>query len=133
MGASAALMFSNVATCVQVFTPQVHRASLCLCNAPVRNRRNKTARADVIDSLLGRGWGPSWHRLPEAYAQWHIYMTCVSCGLTQVDLTTASIRPGKDADWLLRVQQQILGSIASSAAKVVVHSGTWQHDLDQAR
>lgn len=72
MGASAALMFSNVATCVQVFTPQV-------------------------------------------------------------DLTTASIRPGKDADWLLRVQQRILGSIASSAAKVVVHSGTWQHDLDQAR
>ena len=60
-------------------------------------------------------------------------MTFILCGLVQVDLTTASIRPGKDADWLLRVQQRILGSIASSEAKVVVHSGTWQHDLDQAR
>ena len=33
MGASAALMFSNLATCVQVFTPQVCAAPLCLCHA----------------------------------------------------------------------------------------------------
>ena len=39
MGASAALMFSNLATCVQVFTPQVNVAPLCLCNAPLKNRK----------------------------------------------------------------------------------------------
>ena len=43
MGASAALMFSNLATCIQVFTPQVCVAPLCLCSAPLQHRQAQSA------------------------------------------------------------------------------------------
>ncbi len=71
----------------------------------------------------------------------------------QVDLTTAVMRPGLDDPGLALVKQQVLDALqelpprpataASSAdgapegrpahVNVVVLSGTWQHDLDQAR
>lgn len=51
---------------------------------------------------------------------------------TQVDLTTASIRPGQPPEWQEALQQTLHKAVAASPAKIKVLTGTWQHDIDQA-
>ncbi|KAG2426244.1 hypothetical protein HXX76_013002 [Chlamydomonas incerta] len=70
----------------------------------------------------------------------------------QVDLTTASIRPGRPAAWFAALKQRLMASVAAfgdsggdgssdglpaaegarGGGQLVVLVGTWAHDLDQA-
>eukprot|EP00878_Enallax_costatus_P005986 GHUV01006278.1.p2 GENE.GHUV01006278.1~~GHUV01006278.1.p2 ORF type:complete len:465 (+),score=146.42 GHUV01006278.1:1741-3135(+) len=50
----------------------------------------------------------------------------------QVDLTTASIRPGQPLEWQAALQDTLHQAVAASSAKIKVFTGTWQHDIDQA-
>ena len=49
----------------------------------------------------------------------------------QVDLQTASLRPGRDSAWLGRLTERLMAQVAASGADITVHCSTWQHDLDQ--
>lgn len=49
----------------------------------------------------------------------------------QVDLTTASIRPGRPAPWLGALRDRVQRAVRATGAEVTVLTGTWQHDLDQ--
>eukprot|EP00887_Chlorella_sp_A99_P004206 scaffold15.g4206.t1 len=51
----------------------------------------------------------------------------------QVDLRHSSIRPGAGNGWFAALQARALAGAAACPGEVVVHTGTWQHDLDQAR
>ncbi|GLC33409.1 hypothetical protein PLESTB_000072400 [Pleodorina starrii] len=50
----------------------------------------------------------------------------------QVDLTAASIRPGRPAAWLDRLRERLVASVTSSRGELAVLVGTWHHDLAQA-
>lgn len=49
----------------------------------------------------------------------------------QVDLRTASLRPGRDGAWLGRLTERLMAQVGASRADITVHCSTWQHDLDQ--
>ena len=49
----------------------------------------------------------------------------------QVDLKSASLRPGKDNAWLEALTQRVMTSVGASEARIHVHTGSWLHDLDQ--
>jgi Leucine-rich repeat (LRR) protein len=51
----------------------------------------------------------------------------------QVDLATSSIRPGEGAEWQARLRQRVLDNVASCSGSITVHTGSWKHDLDQAK
>lgn len=53
-----------------------------------------------------------------------------SCN-AQVDLSTSSIRPGRDIGWLRALKDNALAAVDASQAEITVHSSNWQHDLDQ--
>lgn len=54
----------------------------------------------------------------------------------QVDLVSASIRPGRSARWMRRFERAVYAAteraVRERGAKVEIHSGTWEHDLSQA-
>ncbi|GIL92310.1 hypothetical protein Vretimale_19518 [Volvox reticuliferus] len=50
----------------------------------------------------------------------------------QVDLTAASIRPGRPGSWLARLRQRLVAAVTASTGDLRVLVGTWQHDLAQA-
>ncbi|KAI3428648.1 hypothetical protein D9Q98_007471 [Chlorella vulgaris] len=51
----------------------------------------------------------------------------------QIDLATSSIRPGQGCEWQAVLKQRVLDNVARCEGTVVVHTGSWRHDLDQAR
>ncbi|KAL4428234.1 hypothetical protein ABPG75_002323 [Micractinium tetrahymenae] len=51
----------------------------------------------------------------------------------QVDLGTSSIRPGQGSDWHAILRHRVLKGVTGCRGQVVVHTGSWRHDLDQAR
>lgn len=53
--------------------------------------------------------------------------------LLQVDLTTASLRPGRDSAWLRALTLRVMANVAASEARITVHSSSWLHDLDQVQ
>lgn len=59
--------------------------------------------------------------------------TNVQAFTPQVDLRSSSIRPGEEDVWFDRLRQRCLDGAAACAGEVVVHTGTWAHDLNQAR
>ena len=44
-----------------------------------------------------------------------------------------SRRPGQGASWQSVLKHRVLRSVAGCQGSVVVHTGSWRHDLDQAR
>jgi hypothetical protein len=53
----------------------------------------------------------------------------------QVDLVSASIRPGRSAPWMRRYEGAMIAAVrraVDNGSKVVVHTGSWAHDVDQA-
>lgn len=50
----------------------------------------------------------------------------------QVDLATASIRPGRPATWLARLRERLVAAVRASRGELTVMVGTWEHDLAQA-
>lgn len=53
----------------------------------------------------------------------------------QVDLVSASIRPGRSAPWMRRYERAMIAAVrraVDNGSKVVVHTGSWAHDVDQA-
>ena len=55
----------------------------------------------------------------------------------QVDLVSASIRPGRSARWMRTVRGALVNAVDRAVSgprrsTVEIHSGTWQHDLAQA-
>jgi hypothetical protein len=46
---------------------------------------------------------------------------------------TMFCRPGQGAGWQAVLRQRVLDSVAACQGTVVVHTGSWRHDLDQAR
>ena len=59
--------------------------------------------------------------------------TTVLAFCPQVDLSTASIRPGEDGGWFLKLKERLLRVMEGLPLSTSVTSfvGTWQHDLDQ--
>lgn len=51
---------------------------------------------------------------------------------SQVDLTSASIRPGQTPEWQAALQDTLQEAVATSTASIKIFTGTWQHDIDQA-
>ena len=52
--------------------------------------------------------------------------------LLQVDLSTSSIRPGRDIAWMKSLKTNALAAVEASSADITVHTSNWSHDLDQA-
>lgn len=53
----------------------------------------------------------------------------------QVDLVSASIRPGRSAPWMRRYEGAMIAAVRRAVdrgSRVVVHTGSWAHDVDQA-
>ena len=53
----------------------------------------------------------------------------------QVDLVSASIRPGRSAPWMRRYEGAMIAAVrraVDAGSRVVVHTGSWAHDVDQA-
>ena len=53
----------------------------------------------------------------------------------QVDLVSASIRPGRSAPWMRRYEGAVIAAVrraVDAGSRVVVHTGSWAHDADQA-
>ena len=55
----------------------------------------------------------------------------------QVDLVSASIRPGRSARWMRYFRKRLVAAVDSAVtgprrSRVEIHSGTWEHDLAQA-
>lgn len=50
----------------------------------------------------------------------------------QVDLYAASIRPSRSQAWFRRFKRVLTSGLEKSAAKVSVHTGSWDHDKHQA-
>lgn len=42
-------------------------------------------------------------------------------------------RPGEGPEWQARLRQRVLDSVASCRGSITVHTGSWKHDLDQAK
>lgn len=42
-------------------------------------------------------------------------------------------RPGHGPDWHAILRHRVLKGVAGCRGQVVVHTGSWRHDLDQAR
>ena len=42
-------------------------------------------------------------------------------------------RPGEGPEWQARLRQRVLDSVASCRGHITVHTGSWKHDLDQAK
>ena len=157
MGATAALLFSPLATAVHAFTPQVRHAmmvlllnalgtTICLHEGHLRNCY------PILQ--IGREWemsSPSGHN-PRHKGSFCTQCTpspatlAIACPLRvssarsqspagyfelQVDLKSASLRPGKDNAWLEALTQRVMTSVSASEARMHVHSGSWLHDLDQ--
>ena len=59
--------------------------------------------------------------------------TAVMAFCPQTDLTSASIRPGESGEWQAEFGRQLLQSVRSSSARMEVHCGNWEHDVEQAR
>ena len=51
----------------------------------------------------------------------------------QVDLSTSSIRPGREREWLRALKTNTLAAVEASNANITVHTSNWMHDLDQVR
>ena len=49
----------------------------------------------------------------------------------QVDLSTSSIRPGRDIEWLRALKTHTLAAVEASNADITVNTSNWIHDLDQ--
>ena len=55
----------------------------------------------------------------------------------QVDLVSASIRPGRSARWMRYFRKRVVAAVDRAVtgprrSRVEIHSGTWEHDLAQA-
>ncbi|KAG0555451.1 hypothetical protein KC19_12G170000 [Ceratodon purpureus] len=59
--------------------------------------------------------------------------TSVVAFCPQVDLSTSSIRPGHSQSWLQTFKEDLLRAVSLSSARISVHSGTWSHDVNQAK
>lgn len=42
-------------------------------------------------------------------------------------------RPGEGPEWQARLRQRVLDSVAACHGSITVHTGSWKHDLDQAK
>ena len=51
----------------------------------------------------------------------------------QIDLRTASIRPRYDEGQFATLRRNVRGSLGQCTGAVDIHTGTWQHDEEQAR
>ncbi|GFR49026.1 hypothetical protein Agub_g11048 [Astrephomene gubernaculifera] len=58
--------------------------------------------------------------------------TAVMAFCPQVDLTAASIRPGRPVAWLDCLRGRLLSAVRASRGRLEVLVGSWQHDLAQA-
>lgn len=105
MGASAALLFAPAATAVLAFCPQV---------------KDKNLHVSLFSQRI-----------------LHLTKTILTFSMAiQVDLSTSSIRPGKGQAWLDVLKENILNSVREAAAQnvnVMVHSGSWEHDVQQVK
>ncbi|KAI8465784.1 MAG: hypothetical protein J3K34DRAFT_78350 [Monoraphidium minutum] len=94
--------------------------------ADTYSRRIEAAAADYERVLMvGDSMGATAALLFSKHA------TAVLSFCPQVDLRTASIRPGRPAAWLDAAEANIHEALASTSARVQVLTGTWQHDLQQ--
>ena len=59
------------------------------------------------------------------------FATCVLAFCPQVDLASASIRPGGSPEELGAFEGAVRAALARSKAKLQVHTGSWEGDLAQ--
>jgi len=46
---------------------------------------------------------------------------------------SAPHRPGEGPEWQARLRQRVLDSVSACRGSITVHTGSWKHDLDQAK
>ena len=67
-----------------------------------------------------------------------LFADLADCSLAfcpQVDLVEASIRPGRSAPWMKQYERAMIAAVnrcVQNKSNVFIHTGTWQHDMDQA-
>eukprot|EP00899_Mesostigma_viride_P008935 jgi/Mesvir1/18042/Mv09359-RA.2 len=61
------------------------------------------------------------------------FATSVLAFCPQVDLVSASIRPGWPEAELCSFRDALQQNVAKSRARITIHCGRWSHDVDQAR
>lgn len=59
--------------------------------------------------------------------------TAVLAFCPQVDLERSAIRPGSSSAWFAALRQRLMANVKASDADIQVFTGTWEHDLGQAR
>lgn len=52
---------------------------------------------------------------------------------TQVDMSAASLRPGRELTWLAALRDRLLTNVSASSAAITAYVGSFLHDIDQAR
>ena len=55
------------------------------------------------------------------------------CRLRQVDMSEASLRPGRELSWLAALRARLLANVSASSAAITAYVGSFLHDIDQAR
>ena len=55
------------------------------------------------------------------------------CCLRQVDMSEASLRPGRELAWLAALRERLLANVNASSAAITAYVGSFLHDIDQAR
>lgn len=57
----------------------------------------------------------------------------VDADATQVDMSAASLRPGRELVWLAALRDRLLANVSASSAAITAYVGSFLHDIDQAR
>ena len=125
MGATAALLFAHLATEVHAWTPQVDLAiSSIRCGG----------RAGVGGALELSCIGVQCCRCC-CWAVPHRSICIDRAASTPLPPLRCCPhgRPAMSASWQSTLKHRVLENAAACRGSVVVHTGTWRHDLDQAR
>lgn len=163
MGATACLLFADLATAALAFCPQVRAKTPALarwigpCGGGTPGLEEMVILPSAVRefaamcAVLDRRKTALLNKVlllppPLPHAPLHPHPP-------QVDLTTASIRPGRPAEWFASLKRRLMASVAAfggsggggsadglpapdgtgdGGGQLVVLVGTWAHDLDQA-
>jgi hypothetical protein len=132
MGASGALLFAHLATEVHAWTPQVDLATSSIRWAGGRRggRRSRGAAAAAGSGAPGLLHVDACHATPDG--KLHADSLCTPFSPNCLHPPSPN-SPGEDASWHATLKRRVLENVAACGGTVVVHTGSWRHDLDQAR
>ena len=87
---------------------------------------------DVLDTLVRSAHKLFFYSGKRANVP-HVAFLKHNCFLRQVDMSEASLRPGRELSWLAALRERLLANVSASSAAITAYVGSFLHDIDQAR